>query len=216
MLLYPLRISRMQLAFAHASRQNGWSRADQNQQWLQSHQAGGLCWPRTVFSSSGRHGSSTVQGHYAVSHLYRLHRHPRSPPLWLPSSKASPQGSCDTFTDRHQGELNAPQKVITCQGDKLPGYVTLEPPQCIPMNTFQWGMVQSMFTVGGFFGAIFTGAVATSLGRLFAMKWAAAFLAGGPIAEALAGKMWVLAFGRALSGVGAGAATVVCPMYISE
>jgi sugar porter (SP) family MFS transporter len=84
------------------------------------------------------------------------------------------------------------------------------------MNAFQWGTVQAMFTVGGFFGAIFTGAVATNFGRLFAMKWAAFFLASGPIAEALAGKMWVLALGRALSGIGAGAATVVSPLYISE
>ena len=84
------------------------------------------------------------------------------------------------------------------------------------MNTSQWGMVQAMFTVGGFLGAIITGAVATGYGRLFAMKWAAFFLLAGPIAEALAGRMWVLALGRALSGVGAGAATVVCPMYISE
>ncbi len=84
------------------------------------------------------------------------------------------------------------------------------------MDASQWGMVQAMFTVGGFFGAIFTGNVATNFGRLFAMKWAAFFLACGPIAEALAGKMWVLALGRALSGIGAGAATVVCPMYIAE
>ncbi|KAJ9606203.1 Bifunctional purine biosynthesis protein PurH [Cladophialophora chaetospira] len=116
----------------------------------------------------------------------------------------------------HLGELNAPQKVITCQLDKIPGFVALGLPQCIPMNTFQWGTVQAMFTVGGFFGAIFTGAVATNYGRLFAIKWAAFFLAGGPIAEALAGKMWVLALGRALSGIGAGAATVVCPLYIAE
>ncbi|KIW71858.1 hypothetical protein, variant [Phialophora macrospora] len=116
----------------------------------------------------------------------------------------------------HLGELNAPQMVITCKADEIPGYVALGLPSCIPMDAFQWGMVQSMFTVGGFFGAIFTGAVATSFGRLFAMKWAAFFLASGPIAEALAGKMWMLALGRALSGIGAGAATVVCPMYISE
>ncbi|ETI26892.1 hypothetical protein G647_09991 [Cladophialophora carrionii CBS 160.54] len=116
----------------------------------------------------------------------------------------------------HLGELNAPQKVITCKTDEIPGYVALGLPQCLPMNAFEWGMIQAMFTVGGFFGAIFSGTLATSFGRLFAMKWAAFFLASGPIAEALAGKMWLLALGRALSGVGAGAATVVCPLYISE
>ncbi|OAL23623.1 hypothetical protein AYO22_06200 [Fonsecaea multimorphosa] len=116
----------------------------------------------------------------------------------------------------HLGELNAPQKVITCQNDQLPGYVALGLPRCIPMNSFQWGMVQSMFTVGGFFGAIVSGAVATRFGRLFALRWATFFLAGGPIAEALAGRIWLMAMGRALSGLGAGAATVVSPMYVSE
>ncbi|KIW26382.1 uncharacterized protein PV07_09481 [Cladophialophora immunda] len=116
----------------------------------------------------------------------------------------------------HLGELNAPQKVITCQVDQLPGYVALGLPQCIPMNPFQWGMVQSMFTIGGLFGAIVSGSVATRFGRLFALKWATFFLAGGPIAEALAGKIWLMALGRALSGLGAGAATVVSPIYVSE
>ena len=84
------------------------------------------------------------------------------------------------------------------------------------MNAFQWGTVQSIFTIGGFLGAVISGAIASRMGRLFTIKWAALFLAAGPIAEALASKIWVLALGRAFSGVGAGAATVVCPLYISE
>lgn len=84
------------------------------------------------------------------------------------------------------------------------------------MTTAQWGMVQSFFTVGGLVGSLFSGALATRFGRLFAMRWLTFFLAAGPIAEALAGKMWVMALGRALSGAGAGAATVVCPIYIAE
>lgn len=84
------------------------------------------------------------------------------------------------------------------------------------MSSARWGVVQSMFTIGGLLGSLVSGAVATKYGRLFAMKWLALFLACGPIAEALAGKMWVMALGRGLSGIGAGAATVVCPIYISE
>jgi sugar porter (SP) family MFS transporter len=116
----------------------------------------------------------------------------------------------------HLGELNAPEKIITCEADKLPGFVSLRLPKCISMNHMQWGMVQAMFTVGGFLGAIFTGAIAARFGRLFAMRWAAFFLCGGPIAEALAGKIWLMALGRALSGIGAGAATVAGPLYVSE
>lgn len=84
------------------------------------------------------------------------------------------------------------------------------------MSQGQWGLVQSAFTIGGLMGALFSGFIATKYGRLFALKWLTFFLAMGPIAEALAGKMWVLATGRGISGLGAGAATVVCPIYISE
>lgn len=84
------------------------------------------------------------------------------------------------------------------------------------MNASHWGMVQSLFTIGGLIGALFSGSLATRFGRLFAMRWLTFFLATGPIAEALAGNMWVLGLGRAISGLGAGAATVVAPMYISE
>lgn len=84
------------------------------------------------------------------------------------------------------------------------------------MTSGQWSLVQSIFTIGGLFGACFSGFVATKYGRLFAIKWLTFFLGMGPIAEALANKMWVLTMGRALSGLGAGAATVVCPIYISE
>jgi sugar porter (SP) family MFS transporter len=98
----------------------------------------------------------------------------------------------------------------------MPGFTTFGLPECIKMTEFEWGLVQSSFTVGGFFGAIFTGAVSTGFGRLFALKWSAFFLAAGPLAEALAAKIWVLALGRALSGIGAGAATVVGPIYIAE
>ncbi len=125
----------------------------------------------------------------------------------------------ETQTDSLQGELNAPQKVITCKLDRLPTtgkYEVFRLPQCIPMSSGEWGLVQSLFTVGGLIGALFSGSVATKYGRLFAIKWLTFFLATGPIAEALAGQMWVMALGRVISGIGAGAATVVCPIYISE
>ena len=84
------------------------------------------------------------------------------------------------------------------------------------MSASQWGMVQSIFTVGGFFGAISGGSVATGYGRLFAMRSLTLALFLGPVAEALAINLSTLALGRFVSGVGAGAATVVGPIYIAE
>ncbi|KIW36712.1 uncharacterized protein PV06_11121 [Exophiala oligosperma] len=96
----------------------------------------------------------------------------------------------------HLGELNAPETVITCKVDRLPTYSILGLP---PMYTDESG-----------------GPIATKSGRLFALKWLVVFLAMGPITEALAHRIWILALGRAISGLGAGAAAVVCPIYVSE
>ncbi|KAK4546828.1 hypothetical protein LTR36_001560 [Oleoguttula mirabilis] len=135
----------------------------------------------------------------------------------------------------HLAELNAPQQVITCQKKSLSvsgsavsrlysvfgsSTVTAAPsgtfPQCIPMNSAQFGVVSSFFTLGGLVGALAAGPVTTKYGRLRAMILASAFAAVGPVFEALATNIGLLTVGRLISGFGAGAATVIVPIYISE
>jgi MFS family permease len=48
------------------------------------------------------------------------------------------------------------------------------------------------------------------------MQLTTIFFAIGPVFEALSPSIGVMAFGRLLSGVGAGAAVVIVPLYISE
>jgi len=48
------------------------------------------------------------------------------------------------------------------------------------------------------------------------MQYTTVFFALGPVFEALAPNMGVMAFGRLVSGVGAGASVVVVPIFISE
>jgi sugar porter (SP) family MFS transporter len=84
------------------------------------------------------------------------------------------------------------------------------------MNASKWGLVQSIFTIGGLFGALIAGPVSSKYGRLLSMRILTAVLFLGPIAEAGAPSMIVMSTGRFISGLGAGAATVVCPIYISE
>lgn len=48
------------------------------------------------------------------------------------------------------------------------------------------------------------------------MQISTIFFAIGPVFEALSPNIGVMAFGRLLSGVGAGAAVVIVPLYISE
>jgi MFS family permease len=125
----------------------------------------------------------------------------------------------------HLAELNAPQEVITCVKKSLRSVVStrdglehrsLELRQCIPMDALQFGMVTSFFTLGGLAGALLAGPMTAKSGRLRTMALTATFAVTGPAFEALAPSFSVLAAGRLLSGVGAGAATVVVPIYISE
>lgn len=84
------------------------------------------------------------------------------------------------------------------------------------MDDAQFAVVSSMFTLGGLIGALGSGPIATKKGRLLAMRLTSLFYILGSVVETLGASIAVLAVGRVLSGVGAGAATVIVPIYISE
>lgn len=73
-----------------------------------------------------------------------------------------------------------------------------------------------MYTLGGLLGALSAGPLAGRYGRLRTMQLTTIFFAIGPVFEALSPSIAVMAFGRLLSGVGAGASVVIVPLYISE
>ncbi|EEP75330.1 predicted protein [Uncinocarpus reesii 1704] len=122
----------------------------------------------------------------------------------------------------HLAELNAPQAVITCEKKSIQSsWLGLASssgglPQCIPMNPSQFGLVSSSYTLGGLLGALLAGPLSTKYGRVLALRATTLFFVLGPIAEALAPSIPVFVSGRLLSGVGAGAAIVVGPIYIAE
>jgi MFS family permease len=118
-----------------------------------------------------------------------------------------------------QAELNAPQAVITCNKNTIhpSADVAAESlPRCIPMTPSQFGLVSSIYTLGGFLGALLAGPVATKYGRLLALRATTVFFILGPVGETLASNIPIMSIGRLLAGVGAGAAIVVGPIYISE
>lgn len=84
------------------------------------------------------------------------------------------------------------------------------------MNPTQWGVVGSMYTLGGLFGALSAGPLAGRYGRRRTMQLTTVFFSAGPVFEALAPNIGALALGRLISGVGAGASVVVVPIYIAE
>ena len=84
------------------------------------------------------------------------------------------------------------------------------------MNPTEYGLVSSIFTLGGFLGAVSISAVAGKLGRSRSMQLTALFFIAGPVFESLAPGITVMSIGRFLSGLGAGASVVVVPLYVSE
>ncbi|RAO64922.1 uncharacterized protein BHQ10_000934 [Talaromyces amestolkiae] len=115
----------------------------------------------------------------------------------------------------HLAELNAPQAVITCEKKSITS-VSARLPQCLPMNASQFGLVSSIYTLGGLVGALVSGPLATRSGRLLALRATTIFFVLGSVAEAASPNIAVLSIGRFLSGVGAGASIVVGPIYVSE
>jgi len=89
-------------------------------------------------------------------------------------------------------------------------------PQCIPMNEAEFAALSSMFVLGGFIGAITSGPIAGSYGRLLAMRLTSVFFVLGSCLTTLAGTVPIMSIGRFLAGIGAGASTVIVPIYISE
>lgn len=84
------------------------------------------------------------------------------------------------------------------------------------MNPSQFGLVSSIYTLGGLVGALLAGPVSTKYGRRLALRSTTVFFILGPAAETLAPAIPLLALGRFLSGIGSGAAIVVGPIYVSE
>lgn len=127
---------------------------------------------------------------------------------------------------RVQAELNAPEDALTCRSSKLnrsrsvtPRKLDEEPPwlgRCIPMTNAAFATVSSIFTLGGLIGALSAGPVASKRGRLVAMRLTALSYLVGSAVETLAGGVVSIATGRLVTGLGAGASTVIVPLYISE
>ena len=84
------------------------------------------------------------------------------------------------------------------------------------MTSFQIGLTTSIFTLGGLIGAFASGPLSSRRGRLSTMRIATLPYILGSLLSATAPSIPVLALGRCISGIGAGIAVVVVPIFISE
>jgi MFS family permease len=119
----------------------------------------------------------------------------------------------------HLAELNAPQEVITCAKDGIRAankFTVSALPQCIPMTPLSLGLVSSIYTLGGLLGALLAGPLSARSGRLRPMRYMTFISLLGATLEALSPSIPILALGRFVSGIAAGASTVIVPLYISE
>ncbi|KAG9947008.1 general substrate transporter, partial [Aureobasidium melanogenum] len=116
----------------------------------------------------------------------------------------------------HLAEFNAPQSVITCEKKSISSAVAPSLPQCIPMDSTQFGLVSSIFTLGGLLGALSAGPLSARYGRYKSMLLSTIPFVVGPIFEVLATDIPLMTIGRFISGLGAGASVVIAPIFISE
>lgn len=84
------------------------------------------------------------------------------------------------------------------------------------MTTSQFSLVSSIFTLGGLIGALAAGPTSNKYGRLRTMQLTTITFFLGSVLETLSPNIGVMGTGRVFSGMGAGAASVVVPLYISE
>ena len=84
------------------------------------------------------------------------------------------------------------------------------------MTPATFAAVSSVFTLGGFLGAITGGPFSTRFGRLLPLRLTAPCFILGSLLESLAPNVAMLVIGRIISGLGAGASITVGPIYIAE
>ncbi|KAM3074064.1 Bifunctional purine biosynthesis protein PurH [Clarireedia jacksonii] len=84
------------------------------------------------------------------------------------------------------------------------------------MDEAQFAALSSLFVLGALLGALTSGPISTSYGRLLGMRITSVCFTLGAVLEVFAGTVPIMSIGRFLAGIGAGASTVVVPIYISE
>jgi sugar porter (SP) family MFS transporter len=86
----------------------------------------------------------------------------------------------------------------------------------LDLSTLESEIVTSWVTLGALFGALVAGGLADRLGRRRVAVVAGVLFAAGALIEAIAPGAGVLTFGRVVTGLGVGFASVVAPLYAAE
>ncbi|KAI8334195.1 general substrate transporter [Chlamydoabsidia padenii] len=116
--------------------------------------------------------------------------------------------------------LNIPGDYVKGCPGVAAGEVTYYPnsslPQCIPMDSWIWGVATGMFAVGGLLGAIISAPLARKFGRRDSMMIMNITFFIGAILLSTSTTSAQFAIGRIFVGMGSGFMTVVVSLYIAE
>ncbi|ORY33758.1 putative vacuolar membrane protein [Naematelia encephala] len=116
--------------------------------------------------------------------------------------------------------LNGISDAVTCSADS--GHIGIHSvasgwlKPCVKMTPAQFGLVVSIFTMGGLAGCLLSDLVTRSFGRIGTLRTSALTILIGSIAVGLANSVPSMIFGRILVGVGCGLATVTVPLFLAE
>ena len=86
----------------------------------------------------------------------------------------------------------------------------------LDLSTLESEIVTSWVTLGALFGALVAGGTADRIGRRWTAVTAGVLFAVGALIEAVAPGAGMLTFGRVVTGLGVGFASVVAPLYAAE
>ncbi|KAG0672619.1 hypothetical protein C6P45_000050 [Maudiozyma exigua] len=112
----------------------------------------------------------------------------------------------------HIAELNAPEQFLVCSKIK-PNYDYID---CIPMSDSQFGLVTSMFSVGGLIGSLFIGYYSQKYGRRRTSLYISLIALVGSLVMSQSRTFTMILLGRLIVGISCGAGIVITPMYINE
>lgn len=117
-------------------------------------------------------------------------------------------------------ELNALQPILTCRSRDPTASALLSPSTtgCIPLSEGQFGLVTSLFTLGGLVSSFLISPVSKSLrwGRKTCITWSAIAGILGSTVLGSSSSLWGLGAGRFLQGIGSGIGVVMVPIFLNE
>ncbi|AOA64307.1 Putative transporter [Komagataella phaffii CBS 7435] len=121
----------------------------------------------------------------------------------------------------HLSELNAPQRIISCRlHQEGPMSWWAQHPelfeQCIPMKSSQRAMITTMLSFGGLLGSLYSGWVATKIGRKKISILVSLGYVLSSVLLTIANSYGMLNLGRFIAGLSSGACLAVTPMLIFE